>query len=153
MPIGGIFELVYHEDNPRNRLVDWVPLDGATCFPTFDPNKPIIQRVGKAFTNPVIFPAYAVNRIYYNPRREIEWRGWGTPPPQFVYMAIQMISRGDNYYWKLLNDTPSTGILDLMDMSKEDAQEWIEAFRSLMTGIDPFKIPVLYQHMRRFRNP
>jgi hypothetical protein len=46
----------------------------------------------------------------------------------------------------LLLDTPEAGILDLGDMEKSSAEEWVQAWRDMLNGIDPFKIPVLYEH-------
>ena len=67
-------------------------------------------------------------------------------PPEKIYLAIEMLNRGDMYYANLLLDTPEAGILDLGDMSKESAENWVKAFQDLMGGIDPMKIPVMYEH-------
>jgi hypothetical protein len=67
-------------------------------------------------------------------------------PPEKIYLALQMLYRGDVYYANLLLDTPEAGILDLADMSRESAQEWLAGFKSLFSGIDGFKVPVLYEH-------
>lgn len=145
LPFGSGVELIKSGDRPSGKLVDYVLLDGATLFPTNNREYPVVQKVDgdKEY---IVFPKHAINRYYYSPRREINWRGWGMPPPQKIFLAIQMISKGDTYYWKLLLDTPEAGILDLMDMEKDSAEAWIESFRDLMTGIDPFKVPVLYEH-------
>jgi hypothetical protein len=145
LPFGAGTELIYEEDNPFSRLLDYVPLDGATLYPTFNNDVPVVQRV-PSFLDTIPFPRHSINRLYYSPRREIEWRGWGMPPPQKIFAAINMISKGDEYYWKFLVDTPEAGILDLIDMSKDSAEDWLEAFRALLTGVDPLKIPVLYEH-------
>jgi hypothetical protein len=68
------------------------------------------------------------------------------PPPEKIYLAIEMLSRGDQYYANMLLDTPEAGILDLGDMSAKSATDWVESFKTLMAGIDPLKIPVLYEH-------
>jgi hypothetical protein len=57
-----------------------------------------------------------------------------------------MLSTGDEYYAKLLLDTPEAGILDLGDMDKTSAIEWIQGLKDLFYGVSPFKIPVLYEH-------
>lgn len=147
LPFGAACELIYRGDDPNKQLVDYVPLDGATFFPTNNRDFPAVQRVpGLDPTQVIVFPAHAINRLYYTPRREIEWRGWGMPPPEKIYLAIQMLVEGDNYYWKLLVDTPEAGILDLLDMSKDSAMEWLTSLRVLMGGQDPMKVPVLYEH-------
>lgn len=149
LPFGGAFELGWENDDPDNRLVWFKPLDGATLFPTLVPEWPVGQYVKETAVEsnqPVFFPDYAINRIYMSPRPEIIREGWGMAPPEKIYLAIQMIAYGDTYYANLLVDTPEAGLLDLGDMSQEAAETWVESFRSLVTGIDPFKIPVLYEH-------
>jgi len=149
IPFGAGFELGYEEDDPDNRLIWYEHLDGSTLFPTLVPEYPVGQYVKEAFqevNQPVFFPRYAINRMYMSPRTEIKRKGWGMAPPEKVYLALQMLSRGDTFYANLLIDTPEAGLLDLGDMSQESAEEWVEAFRSLVTGIDAFKIPVLYEH-------
>jgi hypothetical protein len=61
-------------------------------------------------------------------------------------LALSLLYRGDTYYANLLLDTPEAGLLDLADMSRKSAEDWLLSFRELMTGIDPMKIPVLYEH-------
>jgi len=72
--------------------------------------------------------------------------GWGMAPPEKIFLALEMIRRGDFYYWKFLSDTPEAGVLDLMDVTYEDANDWIESCKDLFTGISPMKIPVLAEH-------
>jgi len=67
-------------------------------------------------------------------------------PPEKIFLAIEMLRRGDTYYARTLLDTPEAGILDLMNMSEPAAKEWIKGFKELYTGIDSMKIPVLYEH-------
>jgi len=81
-----------------------------------------------------------------SPRTDIWKKGWGTAPPEKIYLALTLIGRGDEYYAKLLLDTPEAGLLDLGDMAKSAAEEWVKAFKEDLTGIDGFKIPVLYEH-------
>ena len=107
---------------------------------------PVGQSLKENLTKTVYFPWYSVNRMYMSPRNKIERKGWGMPPPEKIYLAIEMLNRGDKYYAQLLLDTPEAGILDLMDMEKESAEEWVKAFKDLMYGIDAFKVPILYEH-------
>jgi len=149
LPFGGAFELGWENDDPANRLAWYKPLDGATLFPTLVADWPVGQYVGQtaiAFNQPIYFPDYAINRLYMSPRPEIAREGWGMAPPEKIYLALQMLAYGDTYYANLLVDTPEAGLLDLGDMSQESAENWLEGFRTLVTGIDPFKIPVLYEH-------
>ena len=81
-----------------------------------------------------------------SPRPEIQREGWGMAPPEKIFFSLELLNRGDIYYANLLLDTPEAGILDLADMDGASAQEWIKQFRSLLGGIDPLKVPVLYEH-------
>jgi hypothetical protein len=150
LPFGGASEVGRMNNDPEGSLA-WVEnIDAATLFPTNNGDFPIGQRVFMAQdnTNPMIvyFPKDSIDRIYWSPRSDIYRRGWGMPPPEKIYLAIEMLSRGDQYYANMLLDTPEAGILDLGDMSATSAKDWVESFKTLMAGIDPLKIPVLYEH-------
>lgn len=145
LPFGGAVEVGREGDEPDGRVL-WIELlDGATLFPTLNFDWPVGQSVN-GVPRSVYFPKHAINRVYYSPRTEIERKGWGMAPPEKVYLAIELLRRGDIYYANLLLDTPQAGILDLLDMDKATAEEWVKSFRELLYGIDPFKIPVLYEH-------
>lgn len=146
LPFGGAAEIGRENNDPEGRI-RWIePLDGATLFPTLNYDYPVGQRVSGY--DPAYFPWYGVNRIYMSPSTRFSRKGWGVAPPEKVYLAIQLLNRGDVYYANLLLDTPQVGILDLGDMSKDSAEKWIEGWQSLLKGIDPFKIPVLYEHTK-----
>lgn len=147
IPFGGIVELG-RESEPNGKVVWILPVDGGTCFPTGNKDFPVGQRLKEFSLNDVYFPEFAISRIFMSPRTEIKYSGWGMPPPERIYLAIALLSRGDRYYANLLLDTPPAGILDLIDMEKEAAEEWLKAWKDLLTGIDPYKIPVLYQHTK-----
>lgn len=141
-PFGGAAEPVKYSDD---RLYKLVPYDSATLFPTLNATFPVVQKVGAH--EPIPFREDELIRIF-NPRPEIERRGWGFAAVERVYLAVELLSRGDRYYAQMLLDTPEAGLLDLGDMSKESAEKWLESFRNMMTGIDAFKIPVIYQHTK-----
>lgn len=146
LPGGAGAEIGRQGDDPTGRVL-WIQLlDGGTLFPY--PNKywPVYQYVQGYASDPIYFPYWAINRTYMSPRTEIRRTGWGMAPPEKIYMAIEMVSKGDIYYGSLLLDSPDAGILDLLDMSKESAETWIEGWRKMLRGIDPYKIPVLYEH-------
>ena len=145
-PFGGAVETIREGDKPDGRVLQIIPIDSATLYPYPDKRWPVIQQIRSDPTRTVVFPAHAINRIYMSPRTELKLEGWGMAPPEKIFMAMQMISMGDTYYWKFLSDTPEAGILDLMDVKNQDAKDWIEGFRDLYSGIDPFKIPVLAEH-------
>ena len=146
IPFGGATEVLRENDDPEGRVLAVIPIDGVTLFPTPSKNFPVGQRVLGYDIDTVFFPPHAINRIYLSPRPQMKREGWGMAPPEKVYLSLEMLRRGDVYYANLLLDTPEAGILDLMDMERESAEQWIESFRSLLGGIDPFKIPVLYEH-------
>jgi len=146
IPFGGATELIRENDDPNGRILAVIPIDGVTLFPTLNKSFPVGQRVLGYDIDVVYFPYYAINRVYLSPRPQMKREGWGLAPPEKIYLSLEMLRRGDIYYANLLLDTPEAGILDLMDMEKESAEQWIESFRSLLGGIDPFKIPVLYEH-------
>ena len=122
-------------------------LDGGTLFPYPNNDWPVGQYIREAgMTTPIFFPKHAINRVYYSPETYIKMEGWGIAPPQKIFLALELLNRGDKYYANLLLDTPEAGILDLGDMAEKAAKEWVEAFRTMLGGIDPLKIPVLYEH-------
>lgn len=68
-------------------------------------------------------------------------------PPEKIYFAIELLGRSDKYYANLLLDVPTAGILDLGDMEKDSAEEWITAFKTFVADQSvAFRIPVLYEH-------
>lgn len=149
-PFGGMSEIGRDGDKPTGR-VKWIePLDAATLYPTLNFQFPVVQYyMGRE----VGFPRHAVARTYMRPRTRIEYKGWGIAPPETAYLAFDMLARGDNYYANLLLDIPTAGILDLGDMEKDSALEWVNAYRSLLAngGNSSFKIPVLYEHQNEVK--
>ena len=146
LPFGAAAEVGRVDDEPGAPVL-WVEhIDAATLFPTGNPDYPVAQQVPDVPGVQVIFPEHAISRMYMTPRPELRIKGWGMAPPQKVYLAIEMLFRGDHYYWKLLLDTPEAGIIDLIDMSEDAARKWLTGFRDIFQGIDGFKIPILYGH-------
>lgn len=144
LPFGAASEIGREYNAPSGKVVWMRPLDASTLAPTLDTNYPVVQH----FPNyqPVVFPKDFISRIYLSPRTEIRREGWGFAPPERIYLAMEMLNRGDVYYSQLLLDTPASGILDLGDMDKESAEGWVKSLRDLLFGINPLKIPVLYEH-------
>ena len=145
LPFGAAAEVGRKGDVPGGRVYWMKPLDGGTLSPTLNEDFPVVQYYST--TEPIYFPAHAIDRIYMSPRTEIIQEGWGMAPPEKIYFAIEMLIRGDRYYADLLLDVPMAGILDLGDMEMKAAQDWSKSFRDLLTaGPESFKIPVLYEH-------
>jgi hypothetical protein len=149
LPFGAGAEIIRVGDKPDGDVVSIIPLDGGTLFPTLNEAWPVGQYIPNFnVMAPIYFPPWAINRVYMTPKPDIERAGWGMAPPEKIFLALEMLWRGDQYYANLLLDTPEAGILDLGDMDKKTAEDWVLSFRDLMSGIDPFKIPVLYEHTK-----
>ena len=146
LPFGAAAELGRENDDPEGAVLWMEHIDGGTLVPTANPDFPVMQTVKEVPGRTVVFPKHSIARMFMSPRPEITRTGWGMAPPEKVYLAIEMLFRGDKYYSNLLLDTPEAGILDLLDMDKESAEEWLDSFRSLFQGIDGMKVPVLYEH-------
>jgi len=143
LPFGGANELGYFKDG----TLAWIKnIDASTLYPTLDPEWPVAQSIPGVPNKEVRFPAEAITRAYLSPRPEYDRKGWGMAPPEKSYLSALMLLQGDKYFWQLLIDTPEAGILDLADMEKESALEWVEQMGALLSGVDPLKIPVLYEH-------
>lgn len=143
LPMGGVAEVIREGDSPEGRTSYIIPVDAATCFPTDNVDFPIGQTNGREY---VYFPWYAINRIYMSPKTSWNRWGWGCAPPEKIFLTITLLDRGDVYYANLFLDSPQVGILDLMDMEKSSAEAWVDSWKNMLSGIDPFKIPVLYEH-------
>lgn len=146
LPFGTASEVGRVDDNPKGRVVWLRPLDGGTLAPTLNFDFPIVQSAPGSQLNPVYLQREFCSRVYLSPRTELRREGWGYAPPERIWRAIEMVSTGDNYYAKFLIDTPEAGILDLMDMDRSTAQEWVKGAQDLFFGVGALKIPVLYEH-------
>jgi hypothetical protein len=163
LPIGGVVEIVrwsagikpiiqegdeeykVTRDHPKGHPFKLVNLDGATLFPTYDSDIPLAQKIPE-LDRVVYFTEPEVGRIGIQPRTEMRLQGYFKPPPEQIFLAMQMVNDTDHYYHDLVREVPPIGILDLMDMSQKSATDWVGSVRSLFEGNDPFKIPVLYEH-------
>lgn len=145
IPFGGAAELGRKNDSPDGRVMWLRPLDGGTLYPTLNSDYPVVQYYQGY--DAVAFPAHAIARTYMSPHQFIWREGWGMAPPEKVYFALDLLSRGDKYYANLLMDVPTSGILDLGDMEKSSAEEWVTAFKDFVNDTSTaFRIPVLYEH-------
>jgi hypothetical protein len=147
LPFGGAAE-VGRKGNSATGRVQWIrPIDGGTLYPTLNQNYPIVQYYPNLSTDIVVFKPWEISRTYMSPHSFILREGWGMAPPEKVYFALDMLTKGDKYYANLLLDIPTAGILDLGDMEKSSAEEWITAFKTFVNdNTTSFKIPVLYEH-------
>jgi hypothetical protein len=151
IPFGAGAEVGRERDKPDGK-VRWIELiDGGTLRPYPNEDWPVYQHLREVPMRPIFFPSHAINRIFYSPHTNIHLEGWGIPPPEKIYLALQLLNRGDVYYANLLLDTPEAGILDLGDMSEVAAKEWVKAWKTMLGGTDPFKVPVLYEHNNEVR--
>lgn len=147
LPFGTGWELGRKGDWADGRVMWMEPLDGGTLYPTNNKDIPVIQYYNGHYAD---FPSHAIARAYLNPRPEIERRGWGIAPPERVFMAMEMLARGDRYYANLLLDIPPVGVFDMADITWEDAHTWIKSFRTFTQGgaTEGFAIPVLAEHQK-----
>ena len=146
-PFGGIAE-IGRKGGEENGRVQWIrPLDAGTMFPTMNQDFPVVQYYPSYSNQIVPFHPWEVSRTYMSPHTFILREGWGMAPPEKIYFALDLLNKGDKYYANLLLDIPTSGVLDLGDMEKSAAEEWITAFRSFVNdNTTSFKIPVLYEH-------
>lgn len=145
LPFGGAAEVGRKGDAPGGRVA-WIrPLDGGTLYPTLNRDYPVVQYY--MGYDAVVLPAHAVVRTYMSPQQFIWREGWGMAPPEKIYFVLDLLTKGDKYYANLLLDVPTAGILDLGDMEKSSAEEWVTAFKTFINDNQTsFKIPVLYEH-------
>jgi hypothetical protein len=145
LPFGGAAEIGRKGDTPGGRVAWLRPLDAGTLYPTLNAEYPIVQYYQGY--DAVSFPYWTIARTYLSPQSYIYREGWGMAPPEKAYFAINLLNTGDKYYANLLLDVPTAGILDLGDMEKSSAEEWIGAFKTFVNDTaTSFKIPVLYEH-------
>jgi hypothetical protein len=144
-PFGGVAELG-RRGNTENGRVVWIrPLDAATMYPTLNADFPAVQMYLQY--DAVAFPWWSISRSFISPHSFLMKEGWGMAPPEKIYFALELLNRGDKYYANLLLDIPTAGILDLGDMEKSAAEEWILAFKSFVNdNTTSFRVPVLYEH-------
>lgn len=144
-PFGGAAE-IGHKGGTENGRVQWIrPLDAGTLYPTLNQEFPVIQYWQG--WDAVVFKNHEISRVYMSPHTFIWREGWGMAPPEKVYFAMDLLGRGDKYYANLLLDIPTAGILDLGDMEKSSAEEWITAFKTFVNdNTTSFRVPVLYEH-------
>lgn len=145
LPFGGAAEIGRKGDTPGGRVAWLRPLDAGTLYPTLNQEYPVVQYYQGY--DAVAFPYWAISRTYLSPQSYIYREGWGMAPPEKAYFAINLLNTGDKYYANLLLDVPTAGILDLGDMEKSSAEEWVNAFKTFVNDTSTsFKIPVLYEH-------
>lgn len=145
-PFGMGAELGRKGDDPGGRVM-WIrPLDAGTLYPTLNSDYPVVQYYSQPY-DAVAFPKWAISRTYMSPHTFIFREGWGMPPPEKIYFALELLNRGDKYYANLLLDIPTAGILDLGDMEKDSAIDWVNAFKTFVQDeSQSFRVPVLYEH-------
>jgi len=145
IPFGGGAELIRKGDKPDGRVMRIIPLAGESLFPTLNDDFPVVQYWNGFEAVP--FPAHAFARTYMSPLPMMDRQGWGMTAPEKIYFAMALLSRGDKYYANLLLDIPTAGILDLGDMERTSAEDWVESFKTFMNETETaFRIPVLYEH-------
>lgn len=153
IPMGGNFEVIrfngnapFKKPHPKGHVYKIVYIDGSTLSPTYDKQYPIMQQAPEDASRRIFFQRNEIMRLVQKPRSEMQRWGFQMAPPEKIYLAIVSLYRGDAYYANLLLDTPEAGLLDLLDMSQQSAEQWLQSYRELLGGIDPYKIGVLHSH-------
>jgi hypothetical protein len=125
----------------------WVQhVDAATLLPTYDKRQPYVQVNPDNWVDRIYFRRGDLARLRYSPRPEIHYKEWQLSPTEEALLPIEALSKIYLYYMQELTDTPAMGILDVMDMTYDEAMKWSAEFREMMQGTDPLKIPILYEH-------
>lgn len=143
VPFGGAVEPSFYRNDI---LANLYHVDGGTLFPTYDEQRPYIQVDPENSNRRVYFNKDTLERLMWAPIPDIRNYGWSRTPCMEVFGAVQSLMRSDVFYDQFLSNTPEAGILDLMDMKKDAAESWVKSWQELMMGIDPMKVPVLYEH-------
>lgn len=146
LPIGGVVEIA--PDDLTGMVGGLYHVDGATVYPTYDRNIPFVQINPYDTAQRVYFRRGQIERLMLMPRVDLRRRPFQESPVESAFMSIEAMSRMYIYYMKQLGDTPMAGILDLMDMTETEATDWAVEFREMYEGIDPLKIPILYDHVK-----
>lgn len=149
MPIiqNGDEEYKVTRDNPRGHVFELINIDGASLYPTWFKDAPIAQRFPESLET-VYFTEDQIARTLIQPRTELLLKGYGKPPPEQIFLSMQMVHYADHYYSDLLRNVPPVGILDLIDMSQDTAIQWSVSAMALFEGSDAFKMPLLYEHTK-----
>lgn len=146
LPIAGNSEAA--PDDVSGMLGGLYHIDGATLYPTYDRAVPFVQINPYNGLDRVYFEPTNVVRLILQPRADLVRKMYQTAPLETAFPNIEALSRIYIYYLKQLGDTPMAGVLDLMDFSSDEAEDWAISFREMLSGIDPLKIPILYDHTK-----
>src|SRR3990167_8923229 len=151
LPFGGAVEIGAFPDG----VVAWANhLDAATMVPTYDRSFPFAQvDPWGGLTRPVSFRPEQVGRVRWQAQTDLRSYGWTITPAADALPAIQGLLRADRFWQAFLLDTPPAGILDLMDMTEEEATGWYSSWKTLLAGPHPFKVPILYGGGSDRKNP
>lgn len=142
LPFGGAVEIGQFPDD----VVAWLHhIDGATMVPTYSQEFPYAQAdpFGSLRT-PVSFRKHQIGRVRWQAQSDLRSYGWTIPPVQDCLPAIQGLLRADRFWQSFLLDTPPAGILEVPGFDENDATQWYQGWRTMLAGIDPFKVPILH---------
>lgn len=146
LSIGGNSEAA--PDDITGMLGGLYHIDGATLYPTYDPSIPFVQINPYNGLDRVYFLKNDVLRLILQPRTDLLRKMFQEAPVESAFPAIDALAKIYMFYIKQLSDTPMAGVLDLMDMKESEVIDWAKSFREMFEGIDPLKIPLLYDHTK-----
>ena len=153
LPFGGALEIGWWPDNafggkfPAGHPAWFVHVDAGTMWVNLgNPKYPYAQIDPNNNQRSIAFERREMARIMYLPHTSLALRGYQKSPTEQNWQVIGALSRLYTFDLKSLSDTPIAGILDLLDFSEDDVVEWKKGFEEMLMGINPIKIPILYEH-------
>lgn len=156
LPFGGALEIGWWPKTafggkfPAGYPAWFIHVDGGTMWISSDTSKyPFMQVNPNDNADKRPFKRNEIARLMYLPHPDLQHKGYQYSPTEQNYQVIEALSRLYTFDIKSMSDTPIAGILDLMDFKEEDALEWAIGFKEMMMGIDPIKIPILYEHEKQ----
>ena len=142
LPFGGACEVGYRGDE-----LEWtLHVDATTLLPTYERLAPYVQVNPDNATQRVYFKRNQLRRLRVSPRPDIRYKEYQISPTEDAFLEIEALSKIYLYYMQELTDTPPLGILDMMDFSESEVVQWARNFREMIEGVDPIKVPLLYDH-------
>jgi hypothetical protein len=142
LPFGGASEIGYTGED----LAWALHVDAATLYPTYERRVPYVQVNPDDATQRVYFKRGQLRRLRVNPRPDIRFKEYQVSPTEDGFLPIEALSKIYLYYMQQLLDTPPMGFLDVPGWDEDDAKDWAHGFWEMIEGIDPIKIPIIYDH-------
>ena len=122
------------------KIIGMHAVDAATIKPLlnkqgeFDPKKAYVQQIGGS-KEPIYFASNELIYMMENPQTNINKYGYGTSVIESIIMAVNASLQADMYNLDIFSkDNIPPGILDLGDMSNEEAQHFIAMWNNTVVN-------------------